>query len=71
MAEGARVMIGDVRDAEGEALVEELRPGTRFKLNGPHIFIKGPLLRKHFRCTTDQGQIYRVAASARVESILE
>ncbi len=57
--------------SDQKPLVEELRLGTRFKLHGPQIFVKGPLLRKHFRCTTEQGQIYRVAASARVEKILE
>ncbi|MCA1809520.1 MAG: KTSC domain-containing protein [Kiritimatiellia bacterium] len=49
-------------------LLEELPQGAAFSLDGRNILIKGPRLRKNFRCQAADGRLYRVAAAARCVS---
>ncbi|MDX1963880.1 MAG: SprT-like domain-containing protein [Pirellulales bacterium] len=50
-------------------MVAELPTGTLFSLDGKRIFRLGPQLRSCFRCNTLEGKVYRVAGSARVQTI--
>ncbi len=50
-------------------ILSELREGQRFRLGGRTAMIKGPLLRKCYRCTNDRGAVFRVAAAARVHTV--
>lgn len=52
-------------------MLSELREGQRFWLGGSHAMVKGPLLRKYYRCTNERGAVFRVAAAARVRAALQ
>lgn len=51
-------------------LLEELPENTRFSINGQRIFVKGPKLRKRFRCLDEKNQrMYLISAIAEVEQL--
>ncbi len=50
-------------------MLAELREGERFRLGGGTFMVKGPRLRKCYRCTNDRGAVFRVAAAARVRTV--
>lgn len=54
----------DTRDHR--PMLSDLRDGQKFWLNGGRAMVKGPLMRKYYRCTDTKGRLFRVAAAARV-----
>ncbi len=52
-------------------MVAELPEGQRFALGGRQVMVKGPLLRKCYRCTNARGTVFRVAAAVRVQAVLQ
>ncbi|MGI6087332.1 MAG: hypothetical protein ACOYCD_05185 [Kiritimatiellia bacterium] len=54
----------DTRDHR--PMLSELRDGQKFWLNSGRAMVKGPLMRKYYRCTDTKGRLFRVAAAARV-----
>ncbi len=49
-------------------MLSELREGQHFWLGGGRAMVKGPLMRKYYRCTNERGTVFRVAAAARVRT---
>lgn len=51
--------------------VQELALGQLFSLDGRTVLVRGPLLRKWFRCSTTDARVLRVAPTARVHTLYD
>jgi len=55
--------------ADRRAMVQELRAGQLFSLNGERIFIKGQLVRSRYRCKSKDGRVFLISGTARVKLV--
>ena len=54
----------------GRCLVEELAPGTRFRITGGRVFRRGDVQRKRIRCTEEpSGRIFLFSPVHEVEKM--